>query len=381
MLALGGGHRRDDRLGLLEHIVRNVHVLEHLAHAGEHRSEVLEVAHLLDLLNLRDEVVEVELVFDQFLFELAGLLLVELLLCAFHERHHVAHAQDSVGHALGVEHLQGVHLLAARNELEGLVDHRTDRNGRTAAGVAVELGEDHAVEVQPFVELPGGVHCVLTRHGVDDEQRLRRFHGGLDGRDLLHHRLVHGQTARGVDDHHVVILLPGVLDTVLGDLDRIPVTLLGVDLHADLSAEHFQLVDGCGTVNVACHQQHLAALLRLEQRSQLAREGRLTRTLQTRDQNHRRRALQPDVRGRAAHQFGQLVADDLGHHLSRLDGFEHVLAQGFLLHFVGKGLGDLVVDVGVDQRAADLLERLRDVDLGDAPLAFENFERPFEFIC
>ena len=86
-------------------------------------------------------------------------------------------------------------------------------------------------------------------------------------------------------------------------------------------------------------------------------------------------------RGRAAHQLGQLVADDLGHHLSRLDGFEHVLAQGFLLHFVGEGLGNLVVDVGVDQRAADLLERLRDVDLGDAPLAFENFERPFEFIC
>ena len=44
---------RDDRLGLLEHVVRNVHVLEHLAHAGEHRREVLEVAHLLDLLNLR----------------------------------------------------------------------------------------------------------------------------------------------------------------------------------------------------------------------------------------------------------------------------------------------------------------------------------------
>ena len=37
------------------------------------------------------------------------------------------------------------------------------------------------------------VHGVLTRHGVDDEQRLRRFHGGLDGRDLLHHRLVHAR--------------------------------------------------------------------------------------------------------------------------------------------------------------------------------------------
>jgi len=30
--------------------------------------------------------------------------------------------------------------------------------------------------------------------------------------------------------------------------------------------------------------------------------------------------------------------------------------------------------------AADLLERLRDVDLRDAALALEYFERPFEFV-
>jgi len=36
---------------------------------------------------------------------------------------------------------------------------------------------------------------------------------------------------------------------------------------------------------------------------------------QTRDQDHGRVALQPDVCGRAAHQFGQLVADALGLHL------------------------------------------------------------------
>ena len=276
--------------------------------------------------------------------------------------------------------MQGVHLLAARNEFEGLIDHRTDRDGRTAAGVAVEFREDHAVEIQPLVELPGGVHGVLTRHGVYYEERFGRFHGGLDGRDLLHHRLVHGQASRRIDDHHVAVVLTGVPDAVFGDLHRIHVALLGVDLHADLSAQHFQLVDGRGTVNVAGHQQHLTALLAFEHRGQLAREGGLTRTLQTRDQDHGRRALQPDVRGRAAHQLSQLVAHDLGHHLPRFDGFEHVLAQRLLFHLVGEALGDLIVDIGVDQRAANLFECLRDVDFGDAALALEDFERPFEFV-
>ena len=52
VLALGRGHRRNDRLGLLEHVVRDVHVLEHLAYAGKHSREVFQVAHLFDLLDL-----------------------------------------------------------------------------------------------------------------------------------------------------------------------------------------------------------------------------------------------------------------------------------------------------------------------------------------
>ena len=87
-----------------------------------------------------------------------------------------------------------------------------------------------------------------------------------------------------------------------------------------------------------------------------------------------------DVRRRAAHQQGQLVAYDLGHHLAGLHRLQYVLPQRLLLHFVGERLGYLVVDVGVDQRTANLLEGFGDVDLRDAALAFEDFERPFEFI-
>ena len=71
---------------------------------------------------------------------------------------------------------------------------------------------------------------------------------------LLHHRLVDGQTARRIDDDHVVAVLTRMLDGVLGNLHRIAVSLLGVDLDANLAAEHLQLVDGRRTVDVARHQ-------------------------------------------------------------------------------------------------------------------------------
>ena len=280
-----------------------------------------------------------------------------------------------------MEDLQGVHLFAARNEFQRFVDHRTDRDGGAAARVAVELGEHHAVEIEPVVELLGRVHGILARHGVDHEERLAGIDGGLDRRDLLHHRLVDGQTARRIDDYDIAALLAGVFDRVLRDLHGVRVSLFGVDLHADLTAQHLQLVDGGRTVDVAGDEQHMAPLLLFEEGGQLAREGRLARTLQTGDQDDGRSAFQADVGGRAAHELRQLVAHDLGHHLPRLDSRQHVLTQRFLLHLVGERLGDLVVDVGVDQRTADLFERLGDVDLCDAAFAFEDLERPFEFIC
>ena len=46
-----------------------------LAHTGDHRGQVLEVAHLLDLGDLPHEIVEVELVLDDLLLQAAGLLL------------------------------------------------------------------------------------------------------------------------------------------------------------------------------------------------------------------------------------------------------------------------------------------------------------------
>ncbi len=102
--------------------------------------------------------------------------------------------------------------------------------------------------------------------------------------------------------------------------------------------------------------------------------------MQTRDKDHGGRALQLYVGRRAAHELRQLVAHDLGHHLPGLHGRQHVLTHRLLLYLVGESLGDLVVYVGIDQRAAYLFQRLGDIDFGDAAFAFQYFERSFKFV-
>ena len=135
-----------------------------------------------------------------FLGHLARRLLVELLLRALHEGNDVAHAEDAVGHALGIEDVQGLHLFAGTDELDGHLDHAADRQRRTPAGIAVEFGEDDPTVVQSIVEGLGRVDGVLARHGVDHEEGFLGLDGRVDGLDFRHQRFIHGQTARRIDE-------------------------------------------------------------------------------------------------------------------------------------------------------------------------------------
>ena len=70
----------------------------------------------------------------------------------------------------------------------------------------------------------------------------------------------------------------------------------------------------------------------------------------------------------------QFVVDDLHHHLLGLHGSEHVLAEGFLLHRFGELFGNLIVDVGIEQRAAHVFQCLGDVYLSDFAFALQYLE-------
>ena len=88
------------------------------------------------------EVVEGELPLAHAGFHLGGLVLGGRLLGALDQREHVAHAEDPRGHALGVEDLERVELLAGRGEHDRAAGDALHRERGAAAGVAVELGED-----------------------------------------------------------------------------------------------------------------------------------------------------------------------------------------------------------------------------------------------
>ena len=137
-----------------------------------------------------------ELVLAQLALERLRLVLLERALGLLDERQDVAHAEDALGHPVGVEALEVAELLARGGEQDRLAGDRLDRQRGAAAGVAVELGEHDAVELRDLGELLGDVDGVLAGHRVDDQQDDVRARDLADLRELLHQRLVDVQAAR-----------------------------------------------------------------------------------------------------------------------------------------------------------------------------------------
>jgi len=162
-----------------------------------------------------------------------------------------------------------VQLLAHAGELDGLSGDCLDGQGRAAPGVAVQFGEDHAVDVQRVVKGLGRVHRVLADHGVHNQKDLGGLHRGLDVPQLVHQLLIHMEPAGGIQKDQVIAVFPGVGHSGFGDVHRVGLTHLE---HRDvqLLSHHLQLMDGGGAVDVAGGQQGALASLRFIRPASLA---------------------------------------------------------------------------------------------------------------
>ena len=168
-----------------------------------------EAAHLLHLRDLRLEVARgrspcrVLTLSASFCASSTSTLLLRLL----DQRQDVAHAEDARRHALGVERLEAVELLATTPaNLIGLpVTWRTDSAAPPRASPS-SLVSTTPVSGSASLNALRGVDRVLALHRVDDEQRLDRLQRRVQLGDLVHHRLVDGEAAGGVDDQHVVVV-------------------------------------------------------------------------------------------------------------------------------------------------------------------------------
>ena len=153
----------------------------------------------------------------------------------------------------------------------------------------------------------------------------------------------------------------------LGDLDRVGVGALLVDVGAGALADGDQLLDRGGPVDVAGGERDVLVLF-FEVEGELGAGGRLAGALQAGHQDHGRAAVgHRQLAAGAAHQRRQLLVDDLHHLLAGIEAVQHVGAQAALFQRLGEGFDDFEVDVGLEQGEADLAHRR--VDVGLAQLA------------
>ena len=377
--ALLARHAEDHRLDAVQLAVVDLDVLQllHAGHARQHAEDARERAHLAHLLELVEEVLEGELGAAELGLHLRRLLLVERLLGLLDEAQHVAHAEDAARHAVGVEDVEVVELLAGAGELDGLAGDGADAQRGAAAGVAVELGEHDAVQVDLPLEGVGGVDRVLAGHGVDDEQHVVRLDRVADVDELGHELLVHVQAAGGVDDGDVAVLAREG-DAVARDVDRVEVGAGRVARHADAPGQRLQLVDGRRTVDVGGDEHRLLAVL-LEQLGELGAGGRLARALQAGHQDDgRRMAAERQLRVAAAHERDELLVHDLHDLLRRREALHDLGAERALLDVRHELAHHLEVHVGLEQRQADLAHGGVDVLGGELAVALEALHDALE---
>ena len=299
----------------------------------------------------------------------------------FDEGEHVAHAQNPGGHPVGVERLDHIQLFTGAHELDGLAGGGPDGKRRTAPGVAVQLGEYHAVDAQRLVKCGGGVDGVLAGHGVHHQQNLIGMNSGFHAFELVHEGLIHMEPAGGIEKHHVVAVVPGVADGVFRNDHGIALALVK-DRQIQLSAHHLELLDGGGTVHVTGGQQRPLAQLPAHEPGQLGGGGGFAGALKT-HHHHNGGAVvgHGQLAAGTAHEIGQLLADDFDHLLGGGQAVQHIGAHSPFRDGGDELLDHLIAHVCFQQGNLYFLQRRLHIRFGQPSFSLQVFEYILKFLC
>ena len=216
------------------------------------------------MVNLVEEVIKVKLILLDFLLETLGFFFVILLLSSLNQADHVTHTEDTVSHTLRIEDINSLHLLTGTDELDRLVDNRTDTEGSTATSITIELSQYHTVKVKSLVKLLRGINCILAGHRVNHKESLIRINSILETRDFIHHLFVNSQTTGSINDNQVIAFSLGLVDGVERNLYYILVTFFGIDRHTNLSRNNLKLLNSSRTIDVASHEQRFLTIVSLQ---------------------------------------------------------------------------------------------------------------------
>ena len=105
-----------------------------------------------------------------------------------------------------MERLKSVQLLSDTDKLDRDAGDRFDRERGSTSGVSVQLGQNHAVQLERLVERFGAVDRVLPRHRVADQQRLVRHQLVVDRDQLAHQVVINVQPACRIENQQIATL-------------------------------------------------------------------------------------------------------------------------------------------------------------------------------
>ena len=373
-------HRADDALHALELLLLLHQFLGlDLVAARQHADDALQRAELFHGAHLIKKIFEGELPLAHLLLETLGFIHVHHFGGAFHETDHVAHAEDARSHALGMERLEVLRLFPHANELDRPARDRLQAQGRTAARVAVKLGQDAARDGQRLIKMRGDVDRLLAGGRVEDEENFLRLDEITQPHQFLHERLVNLQTARRVEDDRGTVVRRREGEGFARDFQHVGFALHHEDRHVELLAEHGELIHGGGAVHIRRHEERGAALLG-QQARELAAGSCFARAVQSAHEDAGRTAGEIQRRVLRAEQRHQFVIDDFDDLLAGLHRLNHFRAQRLLLHTLDEIARDLEVHIGVEQRHAHLAQRVADVALGNFPKPAQVFENLLQLV-
>ena len=273
-----------------------------------------------------------------------------------------------------MEGLKSLQLLTHADELDGHAGHCLDRQSRTAAGIAVQLGHDHAVQTQTLIEGLSHVHGLLTGHGIYYQQDLMGLHIALDIPQLLHELFINLQAACRIDDDDIIGMALGIRQSLFGDSHGICALGHGENRQPQLLTHHLQLLDSSRAVDICCHQQGTLALF-LQGQAQLAGRSGLAGALQTHHHDDSRRiGAHVDAALGAAHEVGKFLINNLHHYLGRGEGLQDILAHRPLLHGLDEVLDHLEVHIGLKECHAHFTHGFIDIVLRQLAMAPQLLE-------
>ncbi len=314
------------------------------------------------MLQLRRQIVQVELTLVHLGGKLFGFFLVDRLGHLLDQRYDVAHAKNAGRDPIGVEWLQRFQLLAHADQLDRLAGDRAHAQGGTAAGVTIHACQHDAGQADPLMERARQRHRVLAGQRVGHQQRFMGPDPVAHRRQLQHQAVVDMQAAGRIQDHDVNALTPGGIERAVRDLDRLLAEHDRQARHLRLLRQHRQLLLGGWPLHVERGQQHLLALPAPQPISNLGAGGGLAGALQADHQHHLgRRRRERQIDGLAAQQLDQLIIDDLDDHLAGRDAAQHLVADRPVLDRSDEILDDRQRHVGFEQRHPDVAQGRLDI--------------------